>query len=499
MIYGETMGTVPLLEEIQATQLKKDISSWFYVPSWERTCTFDEVNISALKHKKILIFSDKSNLLLSTINWLQVNAIDFEIIENHILHAAQNSSSFDPLKKEELLKLFEDLNKNNILPDHIIYFTYPEYYSNPKDYFSHIMYLLQSIGEVYWNKNITISFISQNTQKIIGYEQVKPENSLLIGPCKVINKEIENINCKLIDVETNIGSYIHADLFSQIISDIMSPIGPRHVAYRGDYRWLPKYQNISIGGSKPGKSLLKRNGCYLITGGLGGIGLAIAEHLGKNWDAKLILISRRELPPKDTKVIEALKRFDVLGIEYIVLQADVANLEQMEKVLEKAYTTFTEINGIIHAAGIAGGGLIQLRTNTHFNAVLSPKVDGVLVLEKLLKEKSLDFFIACSSLSAILGEMGQADYCAANCFIDAAMHRIKDNLGIRAISINWGRWSEVGMAVNKKIENNNNDWVTTSEGLEALERILSNPISQVIVSPYELNDLMKYHENNAID
>lgn len=511
------MDNVQLLGQNQASQLKrKNISEWFYLPSWKRSHILGEVNIDIFKHQKFLVFSDRSDFIFSLINWLQANNLDVAVVENNIVHNPSNSYVLDPLKKESFINFFEILNQRKELPAHIIYS--PLGNLDPKKYFLQLICLAQSIGEVCWNKDITISLISQDIQKIIGSETIQPEKSLLIGPCKVINKEIENINCKLIDIESNIDYVKHNDLFSQIISDIMLPNRSLHVAYRGMYRWLPTYQNICIPKNNTCQSLLKKEGCYLITGGLGGIGLAIAEHLGRKWDAKLILISRRKLPSKskwdedtnsslsDIKAIKILKKLKEMGIEYLVLQADVSNLEQMEEVFRISYSVFPEINGIIHAAGVSGGGLMQLRTFEQFNAVMAPKVDGILVFEKLLQKISIDFFIACSSLSAMLGEIGQADYCAANCFLDSAIHRIKDTLGIQAISINWGRWSEVGMAVNENLEKEtddscasslSNEWITTIEGLEAFERVLSNPISQVVVSPYDIRHLIKLEEDRS--
>jgi acyl carrier protein len=143
---------------------------------------------------------------------------------------------------------------------------------------------------------------------------------------------------------------------------------------------------------------------------------------------------------------------------------------------------------VIHAAGIAGGGIIQLRTSEVAEEVLAPKVKGTLVLGELLNNAKPDFFVLCSSILSILGGIGQVDYCAANAFLDAYAH--KNYWRNSAISINWSPWQKVGMAVNTEVpgdlkEERERDLrlgILPEEGKEAFSRILGSSLPQVVVS-----------------
>lgn len=140
-----------------------------------------------------------------------------------------------------------------------------------------------------------------------------------------------------------------------------------------------------------------------------------------------------------------------LGAEVLVVSADVVKHEQMEKVLQQTYDKFGELHGVIHAAGVAGGGMIQLKTPEMANKVLSPKVTGTLVLGEVLQDAKLDFFVLCSSLQSIMGEFGQVDYCAANAFLDAFAQYYTAKYNVFTTAINWDLWEDVGIKVNTAI------------------------------------------------
>jgi NAD(P)-dependent dehydrogenase (short-subunit alcohol dehydrogenase family) len=165
---------------------------------------------------------------------------------------------------------------------------------------------------------------------------------------------------------------------------------------------------------------LRHGGVYLITGGLGGIGLVMAEHLARTVQAKLILIGRSEFPSRNqweqwlatheqcnpiSEKIHQLKSLEALGAELLVVRADVTNQVQMQAVVNQAYEQFGKIHGIIHAAGIAIPGQIQLRTPELVESVLAPKLKGILVLEAIFKAKLLEFFSSFHQLVQSPGDM----------------------------------------------------------------------------------------------
>src|SRR5262249_9666396 len=154
----------------------------------------------------------------------------------------------------------------------------------------------------------------------------------------------------------------------------------------------------------------------------GGIGLSIAQYLAKQYRARLVLVSRSPVQ-EDSPKRQQITAMEQDGAEILVCAAVVADSTQMSQVLHAARERLSALNGGIHSAAVGGGGMIQVKERAVAEAVFSPKVQGTLVLEALLRETKLDFFAVCSSLASLLGGFGQADYCAANCFLDAFAHR----------------------------------------------------------------------------
>ncbi|HXB22877.1 MAG TPA: SDR family NAD(P)-dependent oxidoreductase, partial [Candidatus Solibacter sp.] len=207
---------------------------------------------------------------------------------------------------------------------------------------------------------------------------------------------------------------------------------------------------------------LREKGVYLITGGLGGIGLTVAEELARQCQAKLILTGRSEFPQRAdwdewiiahgeqesrSQIIRKLQSFEQMGAEILVLSADVSDPEAMLSMAQAAQARFGQIHGVIHAAGISGGGIIQLKQPQLAEAVLKPKVLGTMILHSVLSNQKLDFFLLCSSITSIAGGFGQSDYCAANAFCDAFAHTHFHHRGCYTVAVNWDRWNEIGMAV----------------------------------------------------
>ncbi|MFC2145730.1 SDR family NAD(P)-dependent oxidoreductase [Acidobacteriota bacterium] len=187
-----------------------------------------------------------------------------------------------------------------------------------------------------------------------------------------------------------------------------------------------------------------------------------AEHLARSVKARLILTGRSALlqrdqwhqylenhdePDKTAVKIRKVLELEKAGGEVMVSGADVTDFNRMQALVNEAETRFGTINGVFHAAGIPGGGMIQLKTREQADKVMAAKVKGTLVLNKIFQNHSLDFFILCSSINAIVPLLGQVDYYAANAFLDAFTYFRNSTTETFTASINWDGWQEVGMAV----------------------------------------------------
>jgi NAD(P)-dependent dehydrogenase (short-subunit alcohol dehydrogenase family)/acyl carrier protein len=161
------------------------------------------------------------------------------------------------------------------------------------------------------------------------------------------------------------------------------------------------------------------------------------------WAAHLVDQGEADVTSRKIRAVEALEK---LGADVVVASADVSDETQMREVVNEAYRRFGRIDGVIDEAGVAGGGVMQLKTPEAAAGVLVPKVGGAEVLKRVLQGTDVDFLVLCSSLTSIVGGVGQVDYCGANAYLDAFARWNTTRGGAFTIAINWDGWREVGMA-----------------------------------------------------
>src|SRR5262249_21886627 len=230
---------------------------------------------------------------------------------------------------------------------------------------------------------------------------------------------------------------------------------------------------------------LKQGGVYLITGGTGGIGVEVAEYLSREREGKLVLVSRRGIEGIGEEIA---KRIEKIGEKVMVERADVADEEGMRRVVERAEQRFGRINGVIHLAGLAGEKAVKLIPDVtfadaemHFRA----KVNGLYVLDRILRNRNLDFCLLFSSNASILGGLGSICYSAANIFMDALASKLSKVSDTRWISANWDGWLlNESHRLSASFQTSLDQYaMTRDESIEALEYVLSPEIEgQVIVS-----------------
>ncbi|NEP63427.1 MAG: SDR family NAD(P)-dependent oxidoreductase, partial [Symploca sp. SIO2G7] len=287
------------------------------------------------------------------------------------------------------------------------------------------------------------------------------------------------------------------------------------IAYRGNQRWVQAFEAVRLDKLAEPPKRLRRNGVYLITGGLGGIGLTLAEYFAQTVQAKLVLLGRSGLPPKqkweewlsthdaDNPIsirIKKVQNLEELGAEVLIIKADVANETQMQEALRQTEEQFGQINGVLHAAASLGEEMlrtIQEVDYTECELQFKPKVYGLYTLEKVLQGKELDYCLLISSVGAVLGGVAVAAYTAANIFVDAFAHKQNQfSNGVNWCSANWFHFENVNslsksllstvqgsqeqIEIQKQIEIEVE--VFQQETVDVFERILSNSlVPQMII------------------
>lgn len=219
---------------------------------------------------------------------------------------------------------------------------------------------------------------------------------------------------------------------------------------------------------------------YLITGGFGGLGLRTAEWMIERGARRLLLVGRRL--PSDDPVQEAVKRLQERGAEVVPLQADVADVQRLREVLMPALASRPPLRGVVHAAGILEDGVTEQQSAERFRRVLAAKAVGAVNLHELTREQPLDYFVGFSSIASLVGSPGQSNYAAANAVLDALMQE-RRRQGLPALSVNWGPWSETGMAARTTRQGASGElpMLKPTAALAALERLPSSTSAQAAV------------------
>ncbi|HBB32527.1 MAG TPA: hypothetical protein DC064_12205 [Cyanobacteria bacterium UBA9273] len=231
------------------------------------------------------------------------------------------------------------------------------------------------------------------------------------------------------------------DEVTQILTEIEDAQGEDHLAFRDGQRYVARLVRKQLPESQ--KLTFQPDATYLITGGLGALGLRIAQWMVEQGARQLVLTGRRGASTQAQETISQLKQ---LGAKVVVAQGDVCNEGDMLRMLEGVEVSMPPLRGIVHAAGVSRYETLQDMSLDALESVLRPKVVGTWILHKLTQDIALDFFVNFSSISSVWGSKGQAHYAAANYFLDVLAH-YRHGLGLPALSVNWGPWAGGGMAL----------------------------------------------------
>jgi amino acid adenylation domain-containing protein len=229
----------------------------------------------------------------------------------------------------------------------------------------------------------------------------------------------------------------------------------------------------------------KEDGTYLITGGLGGLGLLVARWMVEQGAKHLVLVSRRS---PDDAAASQLAELKAAGTQVIVAIADVSEYAAMARVLNDIKQSTPPLAGIIHSVGVLSDGVLQNQSWSSFEQVMAPKVQGAWHLHQLTQNQPLDFFVLFSSAASLLGSPGQANHSAANAFLDALAH-YRAAMGLSGLSIHWGAVAQIGEAAERgadiRAQQSGMGAIAPDQVIKALELIMSNTAVEVGVVPID--------------
>ena len=265
-----------------------------------------------------------------------------------------------------------------------------------------------------------------------------------------------------------------------LANELGLPAEGEEIAYRSGQRFVARLSAIAGVDVDGDRWSPPEEGTYLVTGGLTGLGLEVAEWLVARGVRSLMLIGRR-LP--DAATSARLDRLEVGGVRINVCQADVADATELDRVVATVEEGGAILRGVVHAAGVTEDATLLHQNWPRWLAVFAAKVVGTWNLHRLTEDRPLDAFVLFSSAAGVLGSAGQANYAAANAFVEAlALHR--RYRGLAAVCISWGPWSEVGMSTRgntlARLAEYGLHGFGTEAGLDALGTAMDSEIAECL-------------------
>ena len=512
---GTLPGAVSGMLPVDVPAKRKDVASWFYVPGWKRTplSSLGRTEQKSLKDRLWIVLEDRET-------FGPVLAGELEAAGARVGRLAAGEVSREQLDDFWKQQLSDGPGMKVALVDcRTLQGASGQEAgtceAEAEQAYGELLLLLQSAQKA--RVLLTqVEIILNNFFEVTGEQVAGPERGVVEGLARVVPAEFVGVPVRLIDPGTaTAGEPKRAAL--EVLAEMTGVVaGGSTVAFRHDRRWEKTWEPLRL--EAAARSVLRRDGTYVITGGLGGISYLLARHLMSRYGAKVALIGRSALPARQhweewltehgrgnaiSLRIERAKELEQQGGQLLLLTSDVADQGAMETAWQTIEQRFGPVQGVVHAAGLPGGARIAAQTVAGVSEVLRPKVQGSEVLAGIVRKahatRPLDFLLFCSSISAVLPVAGAADYAAANAFQDSFALWCRQQWHLPAVSVNFDAWREVGMAAEMEMpaamqhmkDQRLETAMTPEEGVEICERILASGHVQVLVSTVEFPKLLE--------
>ncbi|MCP5420389.1 MAG: SDR family NAD(P)-dependent oxidoreductase [Gammaproteobacteria bacterium] len=497
-----------------------EIKDWFFSPTWMRD---DSLTGATARLEGTWLVVGGSDELADVVT-AQVVAAGARAV--HVAQATTVESMHAKMHQarpgvtEDIARIVSDLrNQGQVIAGAIVLWTLVDPKISPRE---QLLYLYHAQVALIAGLGVTpaaaarVVVATAGTQSVLDESVQNTSAAVVLGPVLVLPTEVPGLKIRLLDLAPRLPLPEVNDSAAALVAEAAADDIEQIVARRAGRRWLRRFERSPLPPADTAALPLKPNGVYLITGGLGGMGLALAQELAERVSARLLLTARGALPPQEqwddwlashaaderhAVAIRSIRAMEAVGGQVVVATADVADLPAMRRIIEQTRSRWGTVDGLIHAAGIAGEGrLTFIKSAEEIEAVLAPKVGGLEVLVDLLGETPLDFVALMSSINSVIGTPGVADYAAANAVLDAFVDAEQcPKLWRRVVALDWGAWREVGMAAKLSVpESRRAVWeaylqsgIGTTDGLDAFARVLASGRRHVVVSPFDLQKALE--------
>lgn len=360
-----------------------------------------------------------------------------------------------------------------------------------------LLYISQALLSSKIDHAVDLVLISEKVHEVTDMEEmIYSQNATLYGLGKVIGLENPSLKCRCIDIEAE------TDVES-ILTEINFPSGEYMTAYRKGDRYIPEVHHKDISDLESEEIEVKETGVYIITGGTGELGLKIAKWLASQNKVNIALLNRSSLPDRDIweriireekdlglcNKIRAIWEMEGMGARITCYSTDITEMNKLRDTLSELRADYGRINGIIHCAGVGVGSkgvLLKDEQRETFETVLTPKVYGTWLLDKLTRDDSLDFFILFSSAITVTGGIGAGSYTAANTYLDS-FASYRKQCGKKVLSVDWTTWECTVKLAGIKIDEDRLVFkvIHTDTAVRAFDFVIRKKISNIIIG--ELN------------
>jgi thioesterase domain-containing protein/acyl carrier protein/NADP-dependent 3-hydroxy acid dehydrogenase YdfG len=467
---------------------RKDTGCRLYHRVWRRSEIPAAVSVEPATW---IIFTDAMGLGKQVV--LQLNGAGHRVIEvspgKAFTRLSNNRYVIRPSSRADYDRLIGDIRKRGNTPQKIMHLwsVCNESRNAIEPMLSLTCYSLSHLGRIIQEQELSplnIAVISNRLQSVLGEPVHNPVRATVLGVTRHLYEELKEITCRSVDCDpiAQGTAYVAVQLIAEQCSRSNDPV----VAYRGEDRWIQGIEPREAHRSGKPK-ILKERGVYLITGGLGDQGLAIAESLARDCRAQLVLVDRLALPPRgewtntlaasstSEGVKQALRKITLVqssGGEVLPLCADVGRQEELARVFELAVAQFGKIDGVVHAPSIFESSSLREEPAAR---VVSDEIQGTLALQELLKKTTVDFFALFASVPSPMATAERADYEAVSAFFQAF---VNCGPGVRTLAIHW------------ESAQNEMDGRSGRDAADVLSQVLASDTSNgVIVSS---NDLLRH-------
>ena len=531
---GELVAEFVGLEGKTATRqamlrsLQRDFRDWFYVIRWQtqKPAVVANADIDVAKpNQRWLVFADDGGLGVQIARQLAAGDAACDLVFAGVAYAAESHGHFtvNPIIASDFKQLLGSstaagqsaytgiIHLWNLNTTEFADLTVESLQEAKNLGCASVLHCLQAVTQTTWKtfpKLILVSKGSQpvNTQTEASNAQAVPlavQQALLWGLGKVIVLEHPEFLCKRIDLDFTSSQEADSET---LLMELESLDNEDQVAWRWGQRYVPRLEQVAktpadFATTAELQQFVVHSDCtYLITGGLGALGLHVAKWLAEQGVRHLVLTGRHAASDAAERIIKSLQ---TTGVSVSIIKADIANQQDVAGVIDTIKQSDFALRGIIHAAGVLADGILQQQYWQRFCQAMAAKVDGAWHLHCLTKELPLDFFVCFSSMTALLGSPSQGNYAAANVFMDTLMHH-RRAANLPGLSINWGPWADIGMLASLDTQNQQRILdkgltpITPQNGLNILENLLQRDVVQVGVLPIDWQQFLQMFSDDQV-